>query len=975
MEVARKAKGASVQLQFYEQFNTIACFEPICDPLLSELHDQQADLSLQARDLSLLIGQLQQYQQDHLGVHSTRPNNAPLRIPAKLFKFDENQALTTDSPVYFILRAAYTYRIKHNWRKFDFGPSKKSKNADLIKGIREELQQAGLIISATIGLSDTVPDSARKTIKSLAKKIHLQVLDDASEATHILHGPLHEYEVGEEEWFRTLEKRDRNVLVHWWYFPDSYDSWLPQTDQFADPEEAPEHHGAWNIATRWLQDSVKYNELVNEEDYEDVDGEEDQEEEELEEAEEEEELPDATTADVRQRSESISESKLKASVPSSSTLVKTELSSSKQQQETQPPPPSQQQPASISTCTSTATSPQQQVRQPLQHLDYVEVTVAPPVPVLNPESQPAVRIRDIEKDRPQLGSRQRKNEFEPYSNGDATNISQYTKEFMENPAKSDVSLMDLDKPEDIEDVESSDDDKTFTGPEWFSLSDIADREKVALPEYFKSQDKRGEKGANEYKKYRNFMVQTYRKNPGYYLTFSACKDALKIDMLAIVRIHTFLEQAGLINHLVDPRRRLFDPYIDSEPEAQISQPGTQRDFSVNEPDIQFLRNLIYEEIPKNSKESAWDVEVYDDLNADGRSVFSCTNCHGDCSETRYHSLKYKGIHVCTNCFLDGRFTAATCKGEFLRVDKGDREVPEDTWSEEELLRLLEAVDKNDDDWLAISEHVATRTKEQCITQFLQLPINDEFLTAKLSNKELEELPFGEQPNPVMTLIAFLSSHINPGIGSSAAKSALKELMKKDSEEEQANGSANKEDRMDVDSQSDDDDDDMDDDDDEEEEEAKTAFSRKKMKKATVAALESAIDHAKKLASYEHEEIQHWTRLAVKTLVDKLMIKVQQYDEQEVFLENELKELEKQGNTLLTSLEALSKQYPPGNRALYAAAKMTNSNPAITIPPTSTTVAATSGPPESTAGSIIAPATSATSPTTTTPTTTTPTTQH
>ena len=94
------------------------------------------------------------------------------------------------------------------------------------------------------------------------------------------------------------------------------------------------------------------------------------------------------------------------------------------------------------------------------------------------------------------------------------------------------------------------DEDSFAGPSWFNMSEISDIEKVALPEYFKSQGKKGEKSAKEYKKYRNFMIEAYRKNPSYYLSFTACKNALNIDMLAVVRIHTFLEHAGLINQLV-----------------------------------------------------------------------------------------------------------------------------------------------------------------------------------------------------------------------------------------------------------------------------------------------------------------------------------------------------------------------------------------------------------------------------------------
>lgn len=142
------------------------------------------------------------------------------------------------------------------------------------------LVQAGWIQVPKVAFSNTVPEAARKSLMSMIKKMQLYHCEEEQEATHVLHGPLHQYEPGEEEWFRTLEKRDHNVLVHWWYYPDSYDSWLPQTDQFADPEEPPVHQGAWHIATRWLQDSVLFNELMNEEDYEELDEDEEEEEEE-----------------------------------------------------------------------------------------------------------------------------------------------------------------------------------------------------------------------------------------------------------------------------------------------------------------------------------------------------------------------------------------------------------------------------------------------------------------------------------------------------------------------------------------------------------------------------------------------------------------------------------------------------------------------------------------------------------------------
>lgn len=285
--------------------------------------------------------------------------------------------------------------------------------------------------------------------------------------------------------------------------------------------------------------------------------------------------------------------------------------------------------------------------------------------------------------------------------------------------------------------------------------------------------------------------------------------------------------------------------------------------------------------------STWDLTVEDATNPDGRKVFHCSNCEVDCSEIRYQSLKTKNYQLCIDCFLEGRFSATFFSGDFLRVEGGDDMDMEEEWTDEEILRLLEGVDRFDDDWLLISEHVGSRSKEQCITKFLQLPINDEFLTAQLSKKELQDLPFGTTPNPVMTTIAFLAGHVNPGVGAAAAKTALKELIQSKEGGESA-------DAMETDDST-----------------TASAFSEEVMKKATSSALKSAVENARKLASYEDQEIQHWTRLAVKTMVDKLSFKVQQYDELENSLETELTELQKQQDLLASSIEAISSQhYPP-----------------------------------------------------------------
>lgn len=83
---------------------------------------------------------------------------------------------------------------------------------------------------------------------------------------------------------------------------------------------------------------------------------------------------------------------------------------------------------------------------------------------------------------------------------------------------------------------------------WFDITAINIIESRALPEFFNDRNK--SKTPTVYKTYRDFMVNTYRMNPVEYLTITACRRNLTGDVCAILRVHSFLEQWGLINYQV-----------------------------------------------------------------------------------------------------------------------------------------------------------------------------------------------------------------------------------------------------------------------------------------------------------------------------------------------------------------------------------------------------------------------------------------
>jgi len=85
-----------------------------------------------------------------------------------------------------------------------------------------------------------------------------------------------------------------------------------------------------------------------------------------------------------------------------------------------------------------------------------------------------------------------------------------------------------------------------------------------------------------------------------------------------------------------------------------------------------------------------------------------------------------------------------------------------------------------DDWNKVCEHVGTRTQDECILKFLQLPIEDPYLEGNgsaLGSFAYPTIPFSQSGNPVMSTVAFLASVVDPRVASAAAKAALEEFSK------------------------------------------------------------------------------------------------------------------------------------------------------------------------------------------------------
>ncbi|KAJ8109558.1 hypothetical protein ONZ43_g6100 [Nemania bipapillata] len=478
---------------------------------------------------------------------------------------------------------------------------------------------------------------------------------------------------------------------------------------------------------------------------------------------------------------------------------------------------------------------------------------------------------------------------------------------------------------------------------WFDMNEINSIERKALPEFFNNRNR--SKTPHVYKDYRDFMINTYRLNPVEYLTVTACRRNLAGDVCAIMRVHAFLEQWGLINYQVDADQRPsqvgppftghFKVICDTPRGLQPWQPAadpillegkknqdTERKAhtaatAAGERNLEIGRN-IYEASAKGTKVTKSESKPNGESAANGASsnttgvdsslkgpvakVF-CQNCGIDCTRVYYHLPEAKSADktkhdVCPTCYLEGRIPNNQANTQFVRTENKaystilDRDAP---WSDAEILRLLEGLEKYDDDWSEISEHVGTRTREECVLQFLQLDIEDKYLESEapvrapiglpMLGNHGGFLPFSQADNPVMSVIGFLASLADPKTTAAAAKKSVEELqlgLRKrieggDVAKVNGKGKEKESESMEIDIH-----------------QETTTTTTTTTTTNTIASIPLAAMGARAggLASHEEREMTRLLSAAVNVTLQKMELKLKYFDEMEGILQAERRELER-----------------------------------------------------------------------------------
>ncbi|KAG0142917.1 hypothetical protein CROQUDRAFT_49584 [Cronartium quercuum f. sp. fusiforme G11] len=345
---------------------------------------------------------------------------------------------------------------------------------------------------------------------------------------------------------------------------------------------------------------------------------------------------------------------------------------------------------------------------------------------------------------------------------------------------------------------------------WYDSNKIHTIEKKALPEFFNGKNR--SKNPTIYKDYRDFIVNSYRLNPSEYLTVTACRRNLCGDVCAIMRVHGFLEQWGIINYQVDADTRpaavgppftghfrvlldtprglmpLHTGNLKRKPHESLKSdlPDTKSSKLTHDlfnEGVELRRNLytktdkgIEKEIKEINEEN---VEDGTELEINQKPVVTCDVCGVDCTNLCYHNTKQRTYDLCPQCYTSGRFPNQMNSNEFLRLDRNNPNNLK-SWTDQELLLLLEGLEMYSDDWDKIVEHIGgTKTKQECILEFLRLPIEDEFI--KQVDKDLSSTSYinpsiitGSE-NPVVSVLSFLIGLVDPDTISKLTNESIEDI--------------------------------------------------------------------------------------------------------------------------------------------------------------------------------------------------------
>lgn len=207
--------------------------------------------------------------------------------------------------------------------------------------------------------------------------------------------------------------------------------------------------------------------------------------------------------------------------------------------------------------------------------------------------------------------------------------------------------------------------------------------------------------------------------------------------------------------------------------------------------------------------------------------------------------------------------------------------------------LLEGIEIYDEDWDQIAAHVGTRSREQCVLKFLQLPIEEPYVDPATEKTIATSgiAPFSHADNPVLSVVAFLAGVVDTKVAARAAGRGVEELKA------QLKAEANKEVAVDGTDES---------------------APSSNLEKAASVAIGAAAAKSHLLAEHTSVENSRLLSQVIHLQLRKIEAKMSQFDDLEAILEQERRELERVRQEVYCERLALRRELEKARDAIKTA---------------------------------------------------------
>ncbi|XP_029820524.1 SWI/SNF complex subunit SMARCC1 [Manacus vitellinus] len=478
-----------------------------------------------------------------------------------------------------ILGAAYKYKNEQGWRRFDLqNPSRMDRNVEMFMTIEKTLVQNNCLSRPTIYLIPDIELKLANKLKDIVKRHQGTVTEEKSKATHHVYpSPT---SMDDDEWLRPVMKKDKQVLVHWGFFPDSYDTWVHANEIDAEIEDPPIPEKPWKVHAKWILDTDVFNEWMNEEDYE-VD-------------------ENRKSVSFRQRISMKNEEPVRSPERRDR---KAAASTRKRKHSPSPPPTPVESRKKTGKKGQAALYGKRRGQKEEDEQEDLTKDMEDPTPVPNIEEVVLPKNVNPKKD----------SENTPVKGGTVADLDEQDEETVATGGKEDEDPNKGDQSRSIDPGEDNVTEQTNhiiipSYASWFDYNCIHVIERRALPEFFNGKNK--SKTPEIYLAYRNFMIDTYRLNPQEYLTSTACRRNLTGDVCAVMRVHAFLEQWGLINYQVDPESRPMAMGPPPTPHFNVlaDTPSGLMPLHIRTPQVPAAQQML--SFPEKNKEKPTDLQNF-----------------------------------------------------------------------------------------------------------------------------------------------------------------------------------------------------------------------------------------------------------------------------------------------------------------------------------------------------------------------------